>query len=79
MDKEGLCIKQLATILCNPNRTTNEWCEILGSLFSNWNINVNQVKTVIKAFGNCNLEAALQNQGYIIIPCLVYELQVYIL
>lgn len=71
-----MCIKQLATIICNPNRTPNEWCEILGTLFINWNINVDQVKTVIKAFTNRDLEAALQTQGFILIPCLVYELQV---
>lgn len=76
MDKEGLCIKQLGTILCNPNRTPNEWCGILGSLFVNWNINIDQVKTVIKAFTNSNLDAALRTQGFILIPCLIYELQV---
>lgn len=74
-----MCIKQLATILCNPNRTPNEWCGLLGSLFVNWNINIDQVKTVIKAFSNCNLEAALLTQGFVLIPCLVYELQVCIL
>lgn len=79
VDKEGLCIKQLATILCNSNRTANEWCGILGSLFINWSINIEHVKTVIKAFENRDLEAALQTQGFILIPCLVYELQVCIL
>lgn len=78
MGKEELCIKQLGTILCNPNRTANEWCGILGSLFLNWNINIDQVKTVIKAFTSCHLEAALLTQGFILIPCLVYELQVWI-
>lgn len=71
-----MCIKQLATVLCNPNRTPNEWCGILGTLFLTWSINVDQVKTVIKAFSNHDLEAALQTQGFILIPCLVYELQV---
>ncbi|VVC32560.1 Ribonuclease H-like domain,Zinc finger C2H2-type,Zinc finger, BED-type [Cinara cedri] len=75
LDKEGLCIKQLETIVCNPNTTPNEWCGILGSLFINWNINIDQVKTVIKAFSNCNLEAALLTQGLVLIPCLIYELQ----
>ncbi|KAL5234932.1 hypothetical protein ACI65C_002342 [Semiaphis heraclei] len=75
LDKEGLCIKQLATILCNPNRTANEWCGILGSLFVNWSINIEQVKTVIKAFTNDNLDAALRTQGFVLIPCLIYELQ----
>lgn len=73
-----MCIKQLATIICNPNRTANEWCGILGALFINWNINVDQVKTVIKAFTNHNLEEALQTQSFVLIPCLIYELQVYI-
>lgn len=71
-----MCIKQLSTMMCDQNRTANEWCGILGALFINWNINVNQVKTVIKAFTNQNLEAALQTQGFVLIPCLVYELQV---
>lgn len=48
----------------------------MGSLFINWNINVDQVKTVIKAFTNCNLETALLTQGLVLIPCLIYELQV---
>lgn len=75
LDKEGLCIKQLATIVCNPIRTANEWCGVLGTLFLNWNINIEQVKTVIKAFANDNLDAALRTQGFILIPCLIYELQ----
>ncbi|XP_050422961.1 E3 SUMO-protein ligase ZBED1 [Adelges cooleyi] len=75
LDKEGLCIKQLSTMLCNPNTTANEWCGILGSLFVNWNINIDQVKTVITAFTNTNLEAALLTQGFVLIPCLIYELQ----
>lgn len=76
MDKDGLCIKQLGTILCNPNTTANEWCGILGSLFVNWNINIEHIKTVITAFTNSNLEAALLTQGFILIPCLIHELQV---
>ncbi|XP_050542779.1 E3 SUMO-protein ligase ZBED1 isoform X2 [Daktulosphaira vitifoliae] len=75
LDKEGLCIKQLGTILCNPNTTANEWCGILGSLFVNWSINIEHVKTVITAFTNSNLEAALLTQGFILIPCLIHELQ----
>jgi len=71
-----MCIKQLATILCNPSRSANEWCAILSSLFLNWNINIEQVKTVIKAFANNDLEAALRTQGFVLIPCLIYELQV---
>lgn len=79
LGKEGLCIKQLGTLLCNPNTNPNEWCGILGSLFATWSINMDLIKTVIIAFTNSNLEAALLTLGFVLIPCLIYELQVCIL
>lgn len=73
-----MCVKQLATILCDPDKSAGDWRTTLGAFFSKWHISVDRVKVVIKAFSNHGLEEALKRQGFIVIPCLVYGLQVWI-
>lgn len=55
------------------------WTTTIDALFSEWHVNPNRVTAVIVATNRSDLIQSLASKNFILVPCLMYSLQVIII
>nr|CAD7264227.1 unnamed protein product [Timema shepardi] len=65
----------LATLHCSVDMDITQWIMVFDSLLAEWYIKLNNITAVVIATSIPELINALSEKGLVIVPCLVYTLQ----